>query len=75
METEEITPSRRISFEKRVELAKEYLTGTDFPQTNEKLDELDLSISDLEVQDDLAHIELEDMAEVCGERIWITVVR
>ena len=40
METEEAAPSKRMGFEQRVELAKEYLTGTDFPTTNEKLDEL-----------------------------------
>lgn len=63
------------SFADRVEEAKKYLTETDFLQTNEKLDELELSISDMEVHDDLAHVELEDMAEVCGERIWIKVLR
>lgn len=75
METEEAAASDRLSFEQRIEVAKDYLTGTDHPTTNEKLDELDLSISDMEIHEDLAHIELQDMAEGCCERIWIAVVR
>ena len=59
----------------RVLQATKRLTETDGLVVLESLDDLELSISDHEVRENVAHIELEDMAVVCGERIWITVVR
>ena len=63
------------SFMGRVLQATKRLTETDGLVVLESLDDLELDISDHEVRENVAHIELEDMAEVCGERVWITVVR
>jgi len=65
-----------MSFEERVEKAKKYLTDTEGLVMLENLDKFELEISDRELDethDNIVHVELEDMSEVCGARKWVTI--